>query len=339
MRKYSIVLCSLILVQALSWAGTLSAHELRPGFLSLTETTPSTYDVLWKVPMRGNKRLRMEPVFPEDCRMTVPRTYFEDGIASTRRWTVQCEQGLSGREIAIDGLSATLTDVLVRIENQDGSSHSARLTFSEPRTRIAEMAGPFAVAKSYTSLGIEHILLGTDHLLFVFALLLLVRGRWLLMKTITAFTVAHSVTLAAATLDIVHVPSAPVEAIIALSILFLATELARRYFNPEKELTLTERFPWVVAFVFGLLHGFGFAGALADIGLPQHAIPLALLFFNLGVEAGQLLFVAAVLSLAWVGMHMRFWRAPVVNWSRIGAVYVIGSLASFWFVERLTGFS
>ena len=123
-----------------------------------------------------------------------------------------------------------------------------------------------------------------------------------------------------------------------MSILFLATELARRYFNPVKELTLTERYPWVVAFVFGLLHGFGFAGALADIGLPQHAIPLALLFFNLGVEAGQLLFVAAVLSLAWVGMRMRFWQDPVVNWSRIGTVYVIGSLASFWFIDRLTGF-
>ncbi len=339
MRKYLVVLSSsLILLQVLFGVGNVSAHELRPGFLSLTETTPSTYDVLWKVPMRGNKRLRMEPVFPEDCRMTVPRTYFEDGIASTRRWTVQCEQGLSGREIAIDGLSATLTDVLVRIENQDGSSHSARLTFSEPRTRIAEMAGPFAVAKSYTSLGIEHILLGTDHLLFVFALLLLVRGRWLLMKTITAFTVAHSVTLAAATLDIVHVPSAPVEAIIALSILFLATELARRYFNPAKEPTLTEQYPWMVALVFGLLHGFGFAGALADIGLPQHAIPLALLFFNLGVEAGQLLFVAVVLSLAYVAIQWRFVSAPVATWSRIGATYAIGSMASFWFIERLTGF-
>lgn len=329
---------SLIFLQVLFCVGNVSAHELRPGFLSLTETTSSTYQVLWKVPMRGDKRLRLNPVFPEDCRVTVPKTYFEDGIASTRRWTMQCEQGLSGREIAIDGLSATLTDVLVQIENQDGSSHSARMTFSEPQTRIAETAGPYAVAKSYTSLGIEHILLGTDHLLFIFALLLLVQGRWLLLKTITAFTVAHSVTLAAATLNIVRVPSAPVEASIALSIVFLATELARRYFNPAKEGTLTEQYPWVVAFVFGLLHGFGFAGALADIGLPQHAIPLALLFFNLGVEAGQLLFVAAVLSLAWVAMHMRFWRAPIVSWSRIGAVYVIGSFASFWFIDRLTGF-
>jgi len=190
MRKYSVLLSSsLILVQVLFWVGNVSAHELRPGFLSLTETTPHTYDVLWKVPMRGDKRLRMDPVFPADCRMTGPKTHFEDGVASTRRWTVQCEQGLSGREISIDGLSATLTDVLVQIENQDGSSHSARLTFSEPRIRIAETAGPFAVAQSYTSLGVEHILLGTDHLLFVFALLLLVRGRWLLVKTITAFTV------------------------------------------------------------------------------------------------------------------------------------------------------
>ena len=177
---------SLIVLPVLLWVGNVSAHELRPGFLSLTETTPATYRVLWKVPMRGNKRLRMNPVFPEDCRVTVPKTYFEDGIASTRRWTMQCEQGLSGREIAIDGLSATLTDVLVQIENQDGSSHSARLTFSEPRTRIAETAGPYAVAKSYTSLGIEHILLGTDHLLFVFALLLLAQGRWLQAAVLVA---------------------------------------------------------------------------------------------------------------------------------------------------------
>ena len=235
----------LILLQVLFWGGTVSAHELRPGFMSLTETTPSTYDVLWKVPMRGEKRLRLNPVFPEDCRVTVPRTYFEDGAASTRRWTMQCEQGLPGREIAIDGLSATLTDVLVRIENEDGSSHSARLTFSDPRTRIAESAGPLAIAKNYMGLGIEHILLGTDHLLFVLALLLLVRGRWLLVKTITAFTVAHSVTLAAATLNFVHIPSAPVEAIIALSILFLATELARRHFNPEPGCVKTPYKIWI----------------------------------------------------------------------------------------------
>ena len=339
MRKYLVVLSSfLVLLQVFLWAGNVVAHELRPGLLSLTESTPSTYDVLWKVPMRGNKRLRMTPVFPEDCRMIGQRTYFEDGVASKRRWTVQCEQGLSGREISIDGLSATLTDVLVRIENEDGSSHSARLTFSEPRTLIAEMAGPFAVAKNYMILGIEHILLGTDHLLFVFALLLLVRGRWLLVKTITAFTVAHSVTLAVATLDLVQVSSAPVEAIIALSILFLATELARRHFTPAKELTLTERCPWIVAFVFGLLHGFGFAGALADVGLPQHAIPLALLFFNFGVEAGQLLFVVAVLSLIWVTIQCRFVSASVTNWSRITATYAIGSMASFWLFDRLTGF-
>ena len=332
----ALLFSALILSQVLFWGGNVSAHELRPGLLSLTETTPHTYSVLWKVPMRGNKRLRMDPVFPEDCRATVPRTHFEDGVASTRRWTVQCDQGLSGREIAIDGLSATLTDVLVQIENQDGSSHSARLTFSDPRTRLAETAGPFAVARSYTSLGVEHILLGTDHLLFVFALLLLVRGRWLLVKTITAFTVAHSVTLAAATLNLVRIPSAPVEALIALSILFLATELARRYFNPAMDLTLTEQYPWVVAFVFGLMHGFGFAGALAEIGLPHHAIPLALLFFNLGVEAGQLVFVAAVLSLAWVAMQMRLVSAPLASWSRIGSVYGIGSLASFWLVARVT---
>jgi hydrogenase/urease accessory protein HupE len=203
---------------------------------------------------------------------------------------------------------------------------------------LAETAGVLAVAKSYTGFGMEHILLGADHLLFVLALLLLVRGGWLLVKTVTAFTVAHSITLAAATLGIIQLPSAPVEAVIALSILFLATELARRHFDASRAQTLTERYPWSVAFVFGLLHGFGFAGALSEVGLPQHAIPLALLFFNVGVELGQLAFVGVALSLASIVRHWHFWNIPVGAWSRLGPVYAIGCIAAFWFIERLNGF-
>ena len=333
----ALLVFSLILMKAFFAVETGSAHELRPGLLSLKETTSHTYKVLWKVPMRGPKRLRIDPVFPEDCRVTIPMTGVEDGVASTRQWTVQCEQGLPGREIAIDGLSATLTDVLVRVEYENGTSHTARLTSSEPQVLLANVADSLAVAQSYLSLGIEHILFGIDHLLFVFALLLLVQGPWLLVKTITAFTVAHSVTLAVAALDFVQLPSEPVEAVIALSILFLSTELARRYFHPARAQTLTEQYPWVVAFVFGLLHGFGFAGALAEVGLPQHAIPLALLFFNLGVEAGQLLFVAVVLGISWAISYLPIVSSPFKAWVRIGPVYAIGGIAAFWFFERAWG--
>jgi hypothetical protein len=197
---------------------------------------------------------------------------------------------------------------------------------------IPAVTSALDVVRAYTVLGIEHILGGVDHLLFVLALLLLVRGLGRLVATVTAFTVAHSVTLAAATLGFVHVPSAPVEATIALSILFLASELARQQLaGGASRADLTARFPWVVAFSFGLLHGFGFAGALSEIGMPAKAVPLALLFFNVGVELGQLAFIAAVLAVGW-----GFRRAALVaprGWPR-AAAYGIGSVAAFWFVQR-----
>jgi hydrogenase/urease accessory protein HupE len=180
-------------------------------------------------------------------------------------------------------------------------------------------------------LGIEHILLGFDHLLFVLALLILVPNMHMLLWTVTSFTLAHSLTLAAATLGLVHVPQQPVEAVIALSILFVAMEIVHwRQGRPG----ITRRMPWLVAFTFGLLHGFGFAGALSDIGLPEHAIPLSLLFFNLGVEAGQLMFIAAVL-LAWAVLGRINWP----QWAWRVPVYMIGSLAAFWTLERIIGFA
>ena len=184
----------------------------------------------------------------------------------------------------------------------------------------------------YITLGVEHILLGIDHLLFVLGLLLIVRDKWLLLKTITSFTVAHSITLAMATLGFVHVPQAPVEAVIALSILFLATELVKQQ---EHRASLTERYPWIVAFIFGLLHGFGFAGALSEVGLPQADIPLALLFFNMGVEVGQLIFVAAVLAVTWSITRLRI-KWPL--WVKEIPAYTIGSVAAFWCIERIVGF-
>jgi hypothetical protein len=236
-----------------------------------------------------------------------------------------CSTPLTGRVFTVNGLELTATDVLLRVDNLDGKSFTHRLVPEAPSVVIPERPGALEVAATYLVLGVEHILLGIDHLLFVLALLLLVRGIGRLIATITAFTVAHSITLAAATLGFVNVPSAPIEATIALSILFVATELARGQF------TLTMRLPWLVAFTFGLLHGFGFAGALSEVGLPTHAIPLALLFFNVGVELGQLAFIAVVLTGAWA---LRRVALEPPAWAPRLTAYVIGSVAAFWVFER-----
>ncbi|MFQ5575169.1 MAG: HupE/UreJ family protein, partial [Terriglobia bacterium] len=240
--------------------------------------------------------------------------------------------GLIGKMIRIDGLSTTLTDVLARVSFLDGYTQTTLIRPSNPSFVIQGSQSTLQVSRQYLVLGIEHILGGIDHLLFVLGLLLIVRGFGLLLKTITAFTIAHSITLAMAALGFVNVPQAPVEAVIALSILFLASELAKQQKgNPG----LTARYPWVVALSFGLLHGFGFAGALSEVGLPQTDIPLALLFFNVGVEIGQLMFVAAVLLVRWLIQILKF-RWPV--WTEQTPAYAIGSLAAFWFIQRTVSF-
>jgi hydrogenase/urease accessory protein HupE len=223
--------------------------------------------------------------------------------------------------------------VLLRVDYLDGTASNQRLTPDAPTVTIPERPSALEVVRTYTVLGVEHILLGIDHLLFVLALLLIVNGVGRLVATVTAFTVAHSITLGAATLGYVQVPSAPVEAVIALSILFLASELARQRIggSADDAANLTRRFPWIVAFSFGLLHGFGFAGALSEVGVPQQAVPLALLFFNVGVELGQLLFIAAVFGFAWL-VQLAAVRVPAA-WPRAVA-YVIGSVSGFWVVER-----
>ncbi len=249
--------------------------------------------------------------------------------AEIKHWTIRTgPEGLEGWEVTVHGLSATMVDVLVRVALADGRVVSRLLRPDAPSFLFtSETAGP--AAGGYFVLGIEHILLGIDHLLFVLALVLIVRGVGLLVKTITAFTVAHSITLALAALGVVEVPSAPVEAIIALSIVFVAAEIIHRR---QGRSGLTERAPWVVAFTFGLLHGFGFAGALAQVGLPQNDIPLALLFFNLGVEAGQLAFVGVVLAL--IALLARL-RLPLPRWAPWLPPYAIGSVAMFWVIQRV----
>jgi hydrogenase/urease accessory protein HupE len=318
------------------------SDELRPGYLEMRQISSDTYNLLFKVPARGEDlRLAIYVKLPDDARDAgLPRASFGDGAYVERR-TIRRDGGLAGRAVSIEGLSATSTDVLVRIESLEGAVQTERLSPTKTSFVVQAVPDSGEVAATYLRLGVEHILFGFDHLLFVLALVILVHDWRRVAVTVTAFTIAHSITLAAATLGFVNVPGPPVEATIALSIVLVAVEIlnARR-----GKPSLTARLPWLVAFSFGLLHGFGFAGALAEVGLPQHAIPIALLFFNLGVEMGQLAFVAAVLTaggLFRAAMALRLEPAllqGVANRFDVIAAYAIGTLAAFWLIERTSAF-
>jgi len=325
--------CSVALILlACLFAASVSAHESRPGYLQLTLSDEDSVSLLLKIPALGNLRLGLYPNLPANCEVvSEPTTYIIDN-AFTERATFKCSGGLFGQTVAIDGLSTTLTDVLVRVERQDGTVQIARLTPSKTAFVVEARPGTLDVAATYLALGVNHILGGIDHLLFVLALLILVTSTRTLVWTITAFTAAHSLTLAAATLGLVQVPQAPVEAVIALSIVFVASEIIH---VSQGRPGLTQRRPWIVAFVFGLLHGFGFAGALNEIGLPEQSIPLALLLFNVGVELGQLGFIGAVL-LAYAFLKKTVLDYP--QWANQAAGYVIGTVAAYWTIERTLGF-
>jgi hydrogenase/urease accessory protein HupE len=309
------------------------ADEFRPAYLEIRPAGVETYDLLWKVPATGGDRrlalyLRLPPGSSD---VTEPRAAFV-GAAHIEKRRIHLPGGLEGRTIAIDGLAGSGAEVLARIERADGTAQVIRLMPSRTTFVVEASTGKLEVARAYVVLGIEHILLGVDHLLFVLALLIIVRGAKRILLTVTAFTVAHSITLVAATLGWLALPGPPVEATIALSIAFLAREIAISW---RGKAGLTERMPWLVAFVFGLLHGLGFAGALAEIGLPPNAIPEALLCFNVGVEVGQLLFVAGMLGLAWCA---RTWLARLPPTLRGVPAYAIGGVASFWMIERVAAF-
>ena len=317
-----------ILVALLCAAGPAAAHELRPAYLELREGEPGTFQVSWKTPMRGDLRLALSPLFSGSLDASSPVVTRAAGGASLQTWTAQAVEPLRGRSVRIVGLEDTMTDALVRIEFADGSDWTQRLTPRQPVAVVPERPSRSAVASVYLGLGVEHILLGIDHLLFVSVLLLVTRGGVKLIGAVTAFTAAHSITLGLATLGFVHVPAQPVEVIIAASIALVAAEIVR---DGRGQGGLTARAPWVVAFLFGLLHGFGFAGALGEIGLPDGQIPAALLFFNLGVEAGQLVFVAAVLLV--VASLRRLAPAPP-RWAELVPPYAIGIVATFWVFQR-----
>jgi len=306
------------------------AHEARPAYLELKETGPGQYSVLWRTPVLAGRPLPVVLALPEGVRNLRPPDVLElTDSRVERRWIDAGPGGLSGKRIEFPGLQFTITDVLARVELQDGRSWTTIARPSEPWVEVTAAQSPWQVAGNYIVEGIRHILFGADHLLFVFGLLLIVRNGWTLVKTITAFTVAHSITLAAATLGYANVPTPPVEAAIALSILFLGPEIVRRW---RGETSFTIRNPWVVAFAFGLLHGFGFASALTSAGLPASDVPVALLCFNIGVEIGQLGFVGLVLIL-----ERGFQRIPVAwpDWVRVLPGYAVGTMGAFWTIQRL----
>jgi hydrogenase/urease accessory protein HupE len=326
----------LALLGTLLWPAAGNAHEVRPAYLQVTEAPDGRFDVLWKQPILPDaspglvRRLPIAPRFPAHCRESDRELPELTASALIERWTLACgETGLIGAEIAIDGLPRTLTDVLLRVRLLDGTSVDHLLRSEAPRTVLSPGSGRGAAVPTYLLLGIEHLLFGFDHILFVVGLLFFVHRPLQLVQVVTAFTVAHSITLALSTLGLVTLAQRPVEAVIALSILFLAVELAR---GARGEQSAMARSPWAIAFGFGLLHGFGFAGALAEIGLPESARAMALLLFNVGVEIGQLAIVGVLLAVLQI---VRITRVPVPAVAARAPVYVMGAVSAYWFVERV----
>ena len=323
-----------LLILLVAAAAPAIADVFKPAYLELRQTGPETYDVLWKVPALDEATtIGVSPVFPPGTREIVnPRSTFSSGSAALH-WKARVPGGLEGKTIRFDQLDRAGIDVLVRLQRSDGSSQVEQVLPGDAGVDFRSSPGSLEVVLTYLTIGIEHILQGIDHLLFVAGLVLLVRGRRQLFWTITAFTVAHSITLALATLGVVNVPGPPVEAVIALSIVFVALEILRRQSGHP---SLASEKPWLIGFSFGLLHGLGFAGALAEVGLPHGSIPMALLFFNIGVEVGQLLFVGALLLAA--AAVRRSIRNVGPRWSVVLPAYVIGGVASYWVIERVSSF-
>lgn len=327
-------------------SGIARAHEVRPAFLQLTEVAEGRFDVLWKQPLLAadavsGQRLPLEPVLPANCRSLGQRIPEIAGGALIERWAIDCgpegdlasatnesSSALDGQTLGVSGLSRTLTDILVRIELADGSEINRLLRPASPSFVIGADEKRGAETAAYLRLGIEHLLFGFDHILFVIGLLFFVRRPLQLFGVVTSFTVAHSITLALSALGVVRLSQAPVEAVIALSILFLAVELSK---DPDLRSPVASR-PWAIAFGFGLLHGFGFAGALADIGLPRNAAAPALFLFNVGVEVGQLLVVTVVL----LGLAaLRASRVQIPRMVARAPIWAMGIISAYWFVERV----
>jgi hydrogenase/urease accessory protein HupE len=310
--------------------GIAWAHEARPAYLEIKEIAPGQFSMLWRTPVLSGMRMPLVLKLPADIKNLQEPTIDELADSLVERRLIDAgPNGLAGKRIEFVGLQASITDVLVRVEMLDGRNWTTIVRPSQAWVEIAASQSRMAVTGTFIVQGIRHILFGADHMLFILGLLLIVKKRWMLLKTVTAFTCAHSITLAIATLGYAEAPMVPLNAAIALSILFLGPEIVKSW---RGETSFTIRHPWVVAFAFGLLHGFGFATALTSAGLPRHELPLALLSFNVGVEIGQLSFVALILLLE------RSFRLLEIRWPRwVEAVpgYTVGSLGAFWTWQRL----
>ncbi|GAA0526782.1 hydrogenase/urease accessory protein HupE [Rhizomicrobium palustre] len=319
-----------IFIAFIALMSVAAAHEVRPAYLEVTERSDGLVDVLWKQPAAGSLAIRLVPHISGGVLERQPTSVSSAPNFEIRAWRgLKVPGGVDGRSITIEGLDRTITDVLVVVTLKSGDGVQEVLRPQNPSLTL-HIAKTGLAVPAYLTLGIEHILTGIDHLSFVLGLLLLVRGRVALLKTITAFTIAHSITLAATTLHLITVQPALIEALVAFSILFVAVELVHLYRGREG---LTVRYPWVIAFTFGLLHGSAFAGALKEIGLPPNDIPLSLLLFNVGVEFGQLLFVGAAMGVIWLLSKL---PRELPGWTRWVPPYAIGGFAGFWFLERLT---
>lgn len=317
---------TILLLLALLGTTCAHAHEVRPAYFEIIEQQDGIYSLTWKQPALAEARIAIDPQLPAACTPLGERHVEVAAGAFVARWQVRCPGGLSGQTIRIAGLERTLTSTFVRTRLADGRSIAGVVQASAPSFQFAA-ARPMLPA--YFTLGVEHILTGIDHVFFVIGLILLVPAWWRLVGALTAFTVAHSITLGAAALGFAGLPQGSVEVVIALSIMVVAYEVVRA---ARGQTGLTFAMPWVVAFGFGLLHGFGFAGALAQIGLPQDAKLGALLLFNLGVETGQLMIVViAVPVVRWIATRTETLRRRCA----VGAGYSLGAVAAFWMLQRV----
>ncbi|MDJ0642304.1 MAG: HupE/UreJ family protein [Erythrobacter sp.] len=333
-RLFRSLISLLTILAGFAISSPAPAHELRPSVVELRETEPGEFAMDWKVTMAvGSAAIvieRLGPVIPENCALQGEAMQRIQSAALMGRANLSCDGSLAGERFGLSELLGK-SDAIARFIPRDGPVQSFRLTADEPAATILAEPDAWSVLGDYFVIGAEHIIFGWDHLLFVIALVLLVRVPWPVVKAATAFTIAHSITLVATVLGYSGLPGRPVEALIALSIVFLAVEVAIVLRDPDRQ-TLTRRYPWAVAFVFGLVHGFGFAGALADIGLPQTQLATALFAFNVGVEAGQLLVVA--LTLVVLAALRRMPSVPEASVLKF-ATYAIGITGSFWMFERV----
>jgi len=311
------------------WCATAVAHESQPGLLELRQLTDERWEAVWRAPIYYGRPHPARLSLPDDWQPVGEPTVQRLASSHLHRQMVTIPPGtLDGAVIGFPGLEGTITDVFVRLTRLDGTESSQVVRPTKPQAVLRGERPWTVTAVEYMVLGFHHILLGIDHLLFVLGLLIIVRGTRMLVETITAFTVAHSITLGLATLGYASVPGPPLNAAIALSILFLGPEMVRSW---RGETSFTIRHPWVVAFCFGLLHGFGFASGLSTVGMPRAEIPLALATFNVGVELGQLVFVALAL-LCYRSLRTLEFRWPRV--AELGPAYTVGSLGAYWTLQR-----